>query len=200
MESLRAAGTVVQLAQGRCLFAQGDASDTLYRLVSGVVRICKPLKNGRRQVQAFHVAEDVFGFEPEARRSSYAEAVSDCVLVTYHRGNIESLAQQDKAVHRQLLDHAVRNLAQAQTHAFLLGRHGAVEKIAGFLLNWSRRVNQPDMVLLVMNRQDIADYLGLTIETVSRSLTQLERDGSIALPNARQVHIIDHAALARLAA
>jgi CRP/FNR family nitrogen fixation transcriptional regulator len=198
-ESLRAAGSVLHLAQGAEIFAQGEASGVLYRVISGVVRICKLFQNGRRQIEAFHVTGDVFGFELSACRSLYAEAASDCVLVSYHRHAIEALAEKDKSVHQQMLHHAVRNLAQAQAHALLLGRRGAVARLAAFLIDWASRLDRPETIALGMPRQDIADYLGLTIETVCRSLGQLERQGMIALPNARQVRILDEARLTKLA-
>lgn len=198
-ESLRAAGVVLHLVQGQEVFVQGQANDQIYRLVSGVVRLCRLFKNGRRQIEAFHIAGDVFGFDLPACRSLYAEAVNDCVLISYDRRNIDRLAAQDKSVHRQMLHHAVKNLGEARTHALLLGRRGAGEKLAGFLLDWSRRLDGPSSVPLVMPRQDIADYLGLTIETISRTLTQLERSGVIALCHPREVRILDERALTKLA-
>ena len=111
-----------------------------------------------------------------------------------------ALARKDGAVTRQLLQYAMQNLAQAQSHALLLGRRGAAEKVTAFLLDWADRSDQQNNVRLAMTRQDIADYLGLTIESVSRSLSQFERDGVIALPNARDVRIRSNEALEDLAA
>jgi CRP/FNR family nitrogen fixation transcriptional regulator len=199
-ERLQTMGTIVHIAEGREIFAQGEASDTFYKVVSGVVRLCKFLSDGRRQIEAFHVAGDVFGFETGSERALSAEAVNDCTLISYRRRNVEQLANSDETVSRQLLQFALRNLAQAQDHSLLLGRRGAAEKVASFILGWAERCPGEGVVYLAMARQDIADYLGLTIETVSRSLSQFERDGVIALPALRQLKVLDTDALEDLAA
>lgn len=196
-EPLRAAGSVIQVAEGREVFAEGDQADQFYKVISGVVRVCKFLSDGRRQIEAFHVAGDVFGLELSDAHLLSAEAVGECTLIAYRRRNVEKLAETDRSVGRQLLQYAMLNLAQAQQHALLLGRRGAAEKVASFLLSWAadRRA-----ITLAMTRQDIADYLGLTIETVSRSFSQFERDGLIALLGAREVQMKNVAALHELAA
>ena len=199
-EPLQTVGTVAHFAEGVAIFAEGDATDVFYRVMSGVVRVCKFLSDGRRQIEAFHVAGDVFGFEPGAERTLCAEAVGPCSLVAYRRRNVDLLAQKDQAVSRLLFGYVMQNLAQAQGHSLLLGRRGAAEKVAAFLLDWSRHFADPRPLHLAMTRQDIADYLGLTIETVSRSLSQFERDGVIALPNLREVRLTNRTALESLAA
>jgi CRP/FNR family transcriptional regulator, nitrogen fixation regulation protein len=199
-EPLQAAGTLIHIAESREIFAQGEESDTFYKVVSGVVRVCKFLNDGRRQIEAFHVAGEVFGFETGGERALSAEAVNDCTLISYRRRNVERLANHDETVSHQLLQFAMHNLAQAQDHSLLLGRRGAAEKVASFILGWAERCNGEGVVYLAMARQDIADYLGLTIETVSRSLSQFERDGVIALPSARQLKVLNADALEDLAA
>jgi len=199
-EPLRTAGTVIHVAQGREIFAEGSDTDVFYKVVCGVVRACKFLSDGRRQIEAFHVAGALFGFELSEERLMSAEAVTDCTLISYRRHNVLTLAQKDQTVSHQLFQYAMQNLAQAQSHSLLLGRRGAAEKVATFLLDWARHSDDERVLHLAMTRQDIADYLGLTIETVSRSLTQFERDGVIALPCARQVKILDTDALEDLAA
>ena len=129
-----------------------------------------------------------------------AEAVSDCTLVSYRRRHIEMLAQRDETVTRQLFQYAMQNLAQAQGHSLLLGRRGAAEKVAAFLLAWAQHSQDKRVAMLAMTRQDIADYLGLTIETVSRSLSQFERDDVITLTSTRQVRLKNIEALEDLAA
>jgi CRP/FNR family nitrogen fixation transcriptional regulator len=166
-------------------------------VVSGVVRVCKFLNDGRRQIEAFHVAGDVFGLELSDAHVFTAEAVSECTLIAYRRRNVEKLAEVDRSVGRQLLQYAMLNFAQAQQHALLLGRRGAAEKVASFLLSWAK---DRHVLSLAMTRQDIADFLGLTIETVSRSFSQFERDGLITLLNAREVQLKNIDALQELAA
>ena len=199
-EPLRAAGTVVHVAEGREIFAEGEDTDTFYKVVSGVVRVCKFFSDGRRQIEAFHVAGEIFGFELGAERSLSAEAVSDCALISYRRHNVEQIALRNEDISHQLLRFAMHNLAQAQDHSLLLGRRGAAQKVACFILGWSRRCASADGVHLAMSRQDMADYLALTIETVSRSLSQFERDGVIALPTTRHLKVLNADALEDLAA
>lgn len=199
-EPLKAAGTVVQIGEGEEVFAEGADADVFYKVISGVVRICKFLSDGRRQIEAFHNAGEVFGFELGGERSLSAEAVSDCTLVSYRRRNVETMAQKDENITRELFQYAMQSLAHAQTHSLLLGRRGAAEKMATFLLGQAERSLDGRTVSLAMTRQDIADYLGLTIETVSRSLSQFERRGVIALANTREVRLKNVEALEDLAA
>jgi len=199
-EPLRAAGSVIHVPEGREIFAEGDDSETFYKVVSGVARVCKLLNDGRRQIESFHVAGDVFGFELGMARSLSAEAVNDCTLIAYRRRHVESLAKGDSSIGTHMFRLAMENLAQAQSHALLLGRRGAVEKVAAFLLGWATHFGAAKLIPLAMTRQDIADYLGLTIETVSRSLSQLEREGVIALPSIREVRLNNITALEDLAA
>ncbi len=199
-EPLRTAGTVIHIAQGREIFAEGDDTDVFYKVVSGVVRACKFLNDGRRQIEAFHVAGDLFGLELDEERLMSAEAVSDCILVCYRRRIVETLARKDQTISRQLFQYAMQNMVSAQAHCLLLGRRGAAEKVAAFLLGWAKQSANKRVLHLAMTRQDIADYLGLTIETVSRSLTQLERDKVIALPSTREVKILNSDVLEDLAA
>ena len=199
-EPLQTAGTVIHFVEGREIFAEGGNTESFYKVVSGVVRVCKFLSDGRRQIEAFHVAGEVFGFELGDERHMSAEAVSDCTLVSYRRHGVEQIAQRNEAVSHQLLQLAMHNLAQAQDHSMLLGRRGAAEKVAGFIIGWAKRCRTEGVVHLAMSRQDMADYLGLTIETVTRSLSQFERDGVIALPSTRQLKVLDADALEDLAA
>jgi CRP/FNR family nitrogen fixation transcriptional regulator len=180
------------------IYAEGDDANCFYKIVSGVVRTCKFLSDGRRQIDAFHVAGDVFGFETGAEHRLSAEAVSDCTLIPYRRRGFEVLAARDDRVAGQLFSYAMRCLERAQEHSLLLGRRSASQKLATFLLEMVDRRCGNEVIDLAMTRQDIADYLGLTIETVSRTLSQLERDGVISLPSARRVCLKDHRALRHL--
>lgn len=185
-EALRV-GSVAHIPAEREIFSEGDAADVFFKVVSGTVRTCKFLSDGRRQIEAFHTAGDIFGFTFEEARTFCAEAVSDCNLIAYRRRGVEAAALHDETLARQLLSHAMQSVSHAQKHAFLLGRRAATEKVASFLLDWAARHGRKDHADLPMSRQDMADYLGLTIETVSRTLSQLERDGVIAIANARQI-------------
>ena len=199
-EPLHAAGSVMHFSEGREIFAQGEDSDMFFRVVSGVVRTCKFLNDGRRQIEAFCGEGDVFGFELDPQRALAAEAVSECTLVAYRRASVDTLAQKDQTGGRQLFHYAMQGMARARDHALLLGRRGAAEKVSAFLLDLADRSADHRAVNLPMTRQDIGDYLGLTIETVSRTFSQLERDGMIELLNARQVRLRNPGALEDLAA
>jgi CRP/FNR family nitrogen fixation transcriptional regulator len=193
--ALRAIGPVLHFAQDRDIYSEGDTADVFFKLVSGVVRTCKFLSDGRRQIDSFYVAGEVFGLEAGDAHGLCAEAVSDCTVISYRRRGLEALAANDQTLSRQLFSHAMRNLARAQEHSLSLGRRNAVEKVAAFLVDLFENAPDDTVIILAMTRQDIADYLGLTMETVSRTLSQLERDAFIELTTARQIRMKDHAAL-----
>ncbi len=190
---LEAAGTVVNFAQDREIYAEGATAMAFYKVVSGVVRTCKFLSDGRRQIDAFYRAGDIFGIEGDAEHSLSAEAVSDCTLISYRRRGVDAAIAGGTGI--QLFDHLLRRVAQTQEHALLLGRRSALEKVAAFLVDWADQSADRKIVSLAMTRQDIADYLGLTIETVSRTLSQLERDRLIDMPVARQIRLTNIQAL-----
>jgi len=195
------AGRVLHFAPDQEIYTEGDEAKSFYKVESGVVRTCKFLNDGRRQIDSFHVTGDLFGFEAGTEHRLSAEAVSDCTVIPYRRRGLEALAMTDARLARQLFSHAMQCLERAQEHSLLLGRRSAAQKLAAFLLQMAdRRGDAPDdeVVDLAMTRQDIADYLGLTIETVSRTLSQLERDAVIALPTARRIRLRSRMALQNL--
>ncbi|HVJ51849.1 MAG TPA: helix-turn-helix domain-containing protein [Aliidongia sp.] len=192
---LRPIGPAIRFAQDQEIYGEGDDAEIFFKVVSGVVRTCKFLSDGRRQIEAFHVAGDLLGFEPGPGYSLTAEAVCECVLVPYRRRSVEALLMTDEAVSRQVFSHAMRSLSRAQEHSLLLGRRSALEKVAAFLIDWAQYSPDRNLATLAMTRLDMADYLGLTIETVSRTLSQLERDALIELPATRQIRLKDLAAL-----
>lgn len=177
------------------IFGEGDRAEAVYKIVSGVVRTCRFLSDGRRQIEAFLLPGDLMGLEAGAVWTLSAEAVTDCTVAVYRRRQGESFSLEDESLTPQLLSYAMRSLARARSHMFLLGRRSALEKVATFLVNWSDRAQNGQSCTLPMTRQDIADYLGLTIETVSRTLSQLERDKLIELPSAREIRLKDREAL-----
>ncbi len=189
-------GPQLRFQQDREIFGEGEGAGCYYKVVDGVVRTCKFLVDGRRYIDAFHVAGDLFGIESGAVRALSAEAVSDCRIVAIRHlpFNKSGVA----AVTPQLFAQVMRNLTRAQDHAVLLGRRSALEKVAAFLLKWAEQSAARGTIALAMTRQDIGDYLGLTIETVSRSLSQLERDEVIELPSVRQIRVKDFEALIAL--
>jgi CRP/FNR family nitrogen fixation transcriptional regulator len=180
------------------IYAEGDDTKVFYRVVSGVVRICRFLSDGRRQIDAFYGEGEVFGFDLAATRSFSAEAVTDCVVRCYQQVKLTNDKEGATAVPQQLFSYAMGRLAKAQEHAMVLSRRSALERVAAFLVEWAKTSRRKDIVSLAMSRTDIGDYLGLTIETVSRTLSHLERENYIALPTARQIEIKNVAALEEL--
>lgn len=187
-------GPVLYFAPDQEVYGQGGAADTFIKLLSGVIRTCHCLNDGRRQIDAFHVPGDVFGFEFGTEHNLSAEAVNEATVISYRWRGLPIMANTDGLPER-LFGHAMRNLARAQDHARLLGRSSAIEKMAAFLLEWSAHSADRKVINLAMSRQDIADYLGLTVETVSRTLTQLKQEGLIHLLSARQIHLTSLTAL-----
>ena len=185
-----------RFARGEEVFAEGDAGTYFYKVVSGTVRTGKLLVDGRRQIDAFHLAGDVFGLESGDRHRFTAEAVDDVVVIAYRRSRFASLVHDDPAFGELIMASMLTSLDRAHDHMVLLGRKTALEKVVSFLLDVARRRPGAEKVVLPMQRTDIADHLGLTIETVSRTLTQMVRDGLIRLAEAgRTVILADKAGL-----
>ena len=180
--------------KGEELFAEGDPAEFFYKVVSGTVRTCKLLSDGRRQIEAFHLPGDIFGLENGQDHRFTAEAVEDVVVVSFRRNRFTSLLHDDPAFGDQLMSSMICSLERAHDHMVLLGRKTAQEKLATFLLDMANRLSKGDRFDLPMQRTDIADHLGLTIETVSRTLTQLVRDGLIKFGAAGRTIILNNRA------
>ncbi len=185
----------MRFARNEEVFAEEEHADFVYKIISGAVRDVRMLDDGRRQIGAFHLAGDVFGLECDAAHRYAAEAVADCEIALVRRSTLERAAAADGAAARKLWRITSHDLQRLQDHLLLLGRKSAAQRVAAFLIDLSNRLLQPKAVDLPMPRGDIADYLGLTIETVSRSLTQLERAHAIAMPSARHIVLLDRLGL-----
>jgi CRP/FNR family nitrogen fixation transcriptional regulator len=168
-------------SKGEELYAEGDAAEFFYKVVSGTVRICKVLNDGRRQIETFHLAGDIFGLERGSEHRFAAEAVDDLVVVVFRARHLDVLVRDNPDLGGQLMSSVLASLDRARDHMVLLGRKSAREKIATFLIDIADRLSDSDRFDLPMQRADIADHLGLTIETVSRTLTQMAREGLIKL-------------------
>ncbi|WP_213770487.1 helix-turn-helix domain-containing protein [Bradyrhizobium sp. dw_78] len=179
------------------IFGEDEPAEYLYQVVSGAVRTYKMLDDGRRQVSAFYLPGDVFGFEAGETHATSAEAISDSQILVIKRSALMARADHEKDLAQQLWTLTARELERTQRHVLLLIKR-AEERVAGFLLDMERRAAKAKAVELAMSRQDIADYLGLTIETVSRTLTQLQQTGVISLSSSRCVELRNRTALAQL--
>lgn len=187
-------GITKSFARDQEIYGEGDRADVVYKVVSGAVRSYQVLADGRRQISSFHLPGDVFGIELDAERRSAAEALSDTVLVVGRRSAF--VGDPDQGL--RLWRHALGELQRTQRHVMTLGRRTAVERVACFLLELAERLRAGAELELAMSRQDIADYLGLTIETVSRTLTQLQAEGLIKLAGCRRVRLARPSALLAL--
>ncbi len=177
------------------IYAENDSSDCWYQVISGTVRISKLLADGRRHIAEFCFGGDCFGFDNTGERTYSAEAVGDVILMRYPRRATERVIDENPRLARNLCDMTLRDLAHAQTRMLLLGRMTACERVASFLIEMSERRDSKRALDLTMSRNDIADYLGLTIETVCRVLSNFKRDAVIAIPNPHRIELRDRGAL-----
>jgi CRP/FNR family nitrogen fixation transcriptional regulator len=179
------------------IYGEEEPAEYLYKVITGSVRTYKLLSDGRRQIQAFHIPGDVFGFEFGDVHEFSAEAIADSRILVVRRSAVMTLAARDNEVWRELWAITARELQRVQGRAILLIKT-AQERVVSFLIEMASRARRGNTIELPMSRQDIADYLGLTIETVSRTLTSLESLAAIELPSSRKVVLRDYAVLSRL--
>jgi CRP/FNR family nitrogen fixation transcriptional regulator len=193
-------GVPISVGRNMEIYAEGEPARHVYKVVSGVVRISKLLPDGRRQISAFHTPGDMFGFETDDLHHVSAEAVIPVKLIAYKWQSLLAEGTQSASLVRDLLNLTMIGLRRTQEHLLLLGRKNALERVAAFLLEMSRRGKEGPVLELAMPRHDIADYLGLTLETVSRMFAELKALGAIKLEGARRVHLIDKERLAAMSA
>jgi CRP-like cAMP-binding protein len=192
---LAALGTVVTLSRGAAAYREGDHALHWYRVVSGTGCTSKLLSDGRRQIGTFLHSGDVFGFEALDENGFTAEALTDMVMIRYSRQRTEALAQVDGAVSRCIHEIACRSLTSAYERLLTLGRRTATERVATFLLELARTAPDGRTLNLSMSRGDIGDYLGLTLETVSRTLATLKQERLIEMAAPHRLVLLDLPAL-----
>jgi CRP/FNR family transcriptional regulator len=178
-------GHHVRFIPRQTVFAQEELTTSFYNLREGVMRLYKLLPDGRRQIVGFAIPGDFLGMATSARHGFSADALGPVAVCRFSKASFARFIENKPNLLRRINELVVRELSQAQDHMLLLGRRSAEEKVASFLLGWRDRLawlgDVTNMVPLPMGRQDIADFLGLTIETVSRTFTKLERDGLIEI-------------------
>jgi CRP-like cAMP-binding protein len=189
-------GVVMPFGKGAEIYGEGEAAEHVYKVLTGSVRTYSVLSDGRRHIGAFYLPGDIFGMESGAEHASSAEAIADCTILVVRRNVVMDAAQRSPRVMNDLLQCTSKELNHARDHVQLLIKT-AQERVASFLLEMAERLSE-ETVELPMSRQDIADYLGLTIETVSRTLTQLGHKKAIELPSSRTIVLRNRGALARL--
>ncbi|HKW55568.1 MAG TPA: helix-turn-helix domain-containing protein [Stellaceae bacterium] len=193
----------VDIAARQAIFDEGDPAENVYNVNAGAVKIYKLLPDGRRQITGFLFAGDFLGLTYNDAYAYSAEALAQSRLCCFPRRKLEAMLEEMPRLEQRLLGMASHELASAQDQMMLLGRKSARERVASFILMLSdaasRRGQRVDTVFLPMRRSDIADYLGLTTETVSRTLTRLRAQGLIEFVNDKQIRLSNPEALAEVA-
>jgi CRP/FNR family nitrogen fixation transcriptional regulator len=190
-------GAPMRFARNNEIYGEDEPAEYLYQVISGSVRTYRMLDDGRRQISAFYLPGDIFGVEAGDVHLSSAEAICDAQVLVAKRSAVMARAEHEKNLGRQLWMLTARELQRVQEHSLALIK-SAEERVAGFLLEMAGRNSAGAAVELPMSRQDIADYLGLTIETVSRTFTQFVHSGKISLETSRRIQLRNRLALNRL--
>jgi CRP/FNR family nitrogen fixation transcriptional regulator len=189
--ALETIGARLTFGRNETIFSEGDCANYCYRIVSGSVRLCKLLADGRRQISDFLLPGDFFGYADFGTHALSAEAVTGVVVARYARNQVEAVSESDSRFRRRLGQILHERLNAAQAHLVMLGRYTVKERISSFLIQMAERLDpdagSADEIDLPMSRLDIADYLGLTIETVCRAISDLKRAGVIAVPSIHRI-------------
>jgi len=198
---LKSIGTISRFVRNETIFSEGDSVNASFKVVRGAVRLCKVLPDGRRQIADFRLAGDFFGLEAMDEYALTAEALGDVVAVRYSRARLDRLEDEQADVRRDLMGVLRRDLTAAQMHLIMLGRQTAMERVASFLVQLASRQDAESgkSIEVPMGRQDIADYLGLTIETVCRAISEMKRARTIDVPDRHHIVIRNLAALQSVA-
>ncbi len=199
--ALASLGTIAHCTRNHTIFAEGDAADYSYKVLAGAVRLSKMMSDGRRQIAEFALPGDFFGINWLDEQAVSAEALNDVTLVCYARGRLDRLCDENHDVREEIFSNLRHDLWAAQNHLVILGRQSALERVASFFVYLTARSRTTDKnkIDIPMTRQDIADYLGLTIETVCRMLTKLKSSGTIDIPDRHTILVRNMAALKRAA-
>lgn len=191
------------LRAGQRVFCEGDTSEFVYQVLEGVVRTSKLMANGRRQVLAFGYPDDIVGLSHDCRYHNDCEAVTPSKVLVLKKNACSAGIEREPALFDRLLKLAACEVSNMQEHFMMLGRKSAAEKMASFLLALASRAGKVENgsihLALPMSRTDIADFLGLTVETVSRTLTTFRKKGAIELPNPHTICIVKKSVLCDLA-
>jgi len=206
VEALNAIGRQRILTPGESLIWEGDDSVLVANVIEGVLKLSTGTEDGREQIVGMVFASDFIGRPFGSTTSHGVTALTEAKVCVFNRRDFDTFAREHPALEHKLLERTLAELDRTRRWMLLLGRKSASEKVASFLLEMSDRTATPgcDTTLppeqirldLPVSRQQIADVLGLTIETVSRQFTRLKSDGVIDLPSRREVIVIDPRALA----
>ena len=196
-EDFASIGVRMHYAAGEEIYAQDEEADMIYRVVRGAVRTTRLLSDGRRQIGDFYYAGDLVGLEAGPVHRFSAEALGGCEILIIRKSALKLYGEEGVKIERMIWSETARELQRTQEHVMLLGRKSACEKVASFLLDMANRF-RGEVAELPMGRQDMADYLGLTIETVSRMVTQLQAEGLVRFLGCRKFEVRNPVGLAYL--
>jgi len=196
-QAMQLMGATMSYPRNTEIFGENEPADYVYKVISGSVRTYKILSDGRRQIGGFYLPGDIFGLQFAEEHAFSAEAITDTKVLVVKRSALTALAGRDAGIGRDLFALTGLELRRVQDRVLLLIK-SAQERVASFLLEMAERAAAGNIVELPMSRQDIADYLGLTIETVSRTLTCLESTAAIEVPTSRRIVLRNRSALTRL--
>jgi CRP/FNR family nitrogen fixation transcriptional regulator len=189
----------IRFRRNTVIACEGEAADYVFLVVSGAVRSCKTFTNGSRSVVAFYLPGDLFGWSDQKQHSLSVEAASDAMVLFLKRSALLSVAARESCVAAFVLDVTTRELRRAQAHALLLSL-SAKSRVAKFLTDLGHRLERSTAIDLPMSHQDIADHLGLTIETLSRTITGLQRSGIVSRSGSRMLTVDNNRFLTQLSA
>jgi CRP/FNR family nitrogen fixation transcriptional regulator len=182
----------ISVRAGDAIFAEGDTPLYFYKILSGSVRLVKAVADGHRQICDFLLPGDLAGFSNAAEHEFTAEAIQDCTLVRYRRRDTDLAMKNDAELACELQALTARGLSSAYAHMVRLCHRSAYDRVAWFLLGMAARSDAKDgWIELPMTRVDIADYLGMAHETVSRAFSQLKKSGAIVEPTLNRIKLVD---------
>jgi len=187
----------IRYRRNNTIVCEGDPTDYVFLIVDGTVRSCRTFHDGTRSIVAFHLIGELFGWTDKLKHSLSVEAATDAMILFFKRSVLLSIASHEGKIASFLLKATTKELHQVQEHSLLLSR-SAKCRVASFLVDLSMRTGNPKCIELPMSHQDIADHLGLTIETVSRTITAMQRSGLIARASSRTLIVLNRAALLRM--
>jgi CRP/FNR family nitrogen fixation transcriptional regulator len=193
-QSMDLMGATMAYPRNSEIFGESEPADYLYKVISGSVRTYRILRDGRRQVGGFYLPGDIFGLEFADEHTLSAEAIADTKVLVVKRTALNALAGCNVAIAQQLFALTGRELRRVQDRILML-IESAQERVAGFLLEMAERASGSNIIELPMSRQDIADYLGLSMETVSRTFSSLEAAAAIEVSTSRRIVLRNCAAL-----
>lgn len=204
LADLKSCGATQRLEAGQPLFHEGDAATQVYNVTEGALKLYKLLPDGRRQIMGFMLPGDFIGISLDGEHAFTAEALQRTRMCRFSRSRFSEFAEDHPSLEREVYKLAAHELAAAQAQVVLLGRKSAIERIASFLLDLLKRQQQHEgtthnIVDLPMSRSEIADYLGLTKETVSRVFAELKKRRLMRLVTLNRVELLNRECLAEMA-